>query len=70
MLSYKLLDMDVLFETYFEPSKSWVLRDKVCEKSKHHWLNCFFTHSLRTRANDQMAVEVRGGKKKRFKVTV
>lgn len=70
ILSYNPLDMHVPFETYFEPSKSWVLRDKVCEKTRQHWLNCFSTHSLRTRASDQMAVEVREEKKKRFKVTI
>ena len=64
MLSYNPLDMDVLFETYFERFQSWVLRDKVCEETRQDWLTCFFPHSLRNRANDQMAVEVRGERKK------
>lgn len=64
MLSYNPLDVDLLFETYFEHFQSWVLRDKVCEETRQHWLNCFFPHSLRNRANDQMAVEGRGEKKK------
>lgn len=58
------LDMNVPFKIYLAFSKSWMLRDKVCEKHRKRWFNCFSTHSPRNGSNDQMWL-----KKRRFKMT-
>lgn len=59
LLSCNPLDMNVPFKIYLAFFKSWMLRDKVCEKHRKSWFNCFSTHSLRNRSNDQIVVEVR-----------
>lgn len=58
ILSCNPLDMNVSFEIYLAFFKSWMLRDKVCEKHRKSWFNCFSTHSPRNRTNDQIVVEV------------